>query len=66
MLDRILEYHPATDMVQTVGHMSVGRAKHSVSILDNIEEICPTSQCDGKGSKLKTKLARFFSIHRQL
>ena len=66
MLDTIMEFYPATDMVHTVGLMSVGRAKHSVSILDNIEEICPTIQCDGKGSRFKTKLARFFSIHRQL
>ena len=41
--DTILEYDTSADVMKTAGKMSVGRQRHTVSIMDNIEEICPTN-----------------------
>ena len=43
LFDTILEYDASADVMKTAGKMSVGRQRHTVSIMDNIEEICPTN-----------------------
>ena len=51
----ILEFNPSNKTMVILSEMTKYRGRHAVSIIDNVEQICPTIICPGKIHKKQTK-----------